>query len=158
GDIGRLSIGGAGGGARGAGPGRAGGGPGVAPTTASFGGPGGPPAPGAAAGAGGAGAPRAGGAGPGAGAPGARGARAGGGAPAQQPVVLSRNGRQFELTASTVRAGTEIKVATERPTVSLTLTELDPGSWVVFELPGFTTAAAGAQQDSLDALRKASAT
>ncbi len=57
-----------------------------------------------------------------------------------------------------MRAGTEIKVATERPSVSLTLTELDPGSWVIFELPGFTTAASGAEQGSLDALRKASDT
>ena len=62
------------------------------------------------------------------------------------------------MTATTVRAGTEIKVATERPSVSLALTELDPGSWVIFELPGFTTAASGAQQSSLDALRKASDT
>ena len=62
------------------------------------------------------------------------------------------------MTATTIRAGTEIKVATERPSVALTLTELDPGSWVIFELPGFTTAASGAQQTSLDALRKASAT
>jgi hypothetical protein len=57
-----------------------------------------------------------------------------------------------------VRAGTEIKVTTERPTVSLSLTELDKGSWVIFDLPGFTTAASGAPQDSLDALRKASDT
>ena len=49
-------------------------------------------------------------------------------------------------------------MTTERPTVSLSLTELDAGSWVIFELPGFTTAASGAPQDSLDALRKASAT
>ena len=49
-------------------------------------------------------------------------------------------------------------MATERPSVSLTLTELDRGSWVIFELPGFTTAASGTPQDSLDALRKASAT
>jgi len=42
--------------------------------------------------------------------------------------------------------------------VNLNLTELDSGSWVVFELPGFTTAASGAPQDSLDALRKASET
>ena len=49
-------------------------------------------------------------------------------------------------------------MTTERPSVNLTLTELDPGSWVIFELPGFTTAAAGAPQSSLDALRKASAT
>ena len=57
-----------------------------------------------------------------------------------------------------MRAGTEIKVTTERPSVSLTLTELDPDSWVIFELPGFTTAASGTSQDSLDALRNASAT
>jgi cell migration-inducing and hyaluronan-binding protein len=35
---------------------------------------------------------------------------------------------------------------------------MDAGSWVIFQLPGFTTAASGAPQDSLDALRKASAT
>ena len=49
-------------------------------------------------------------------------------------------------------------VTTERPSVSLTVTELDKGSWVIFQLPGFTTAASGAPQDSLDALRKASDT
>jgi cell migration-inducing and hyaluronan-binding protein len=42
--------------------------------------------------------------------------------------------------------------------VSLGLTELDRDSWVIFELPGFTTAASGTPQDSLDALRKASDT
>ena len=79
--------------------------------------------------------------------------------PAQPPVVLSRNGKEYTVTAGTnVRAGTEIKVTTERPSVSLTLTELDSGSWVIFELPGFTTAASGTPQDSLDALRKASDT
>ena len=64
----------------------------------------------------------------------------------------------YNVTGTNVRAGTEIKVTTERPTVSLSLTELDAGSWVIFELPGFSTAASGAPQDSLDALRKASAT
>jgi cell migration-inducing and hyaluronan-binding protein len=49
-------------------------------------------------------------------------------------------------------------VTTERPSVSLTLNELDRGSWVIFELPGFTTAASGTPQDSLDALRTASVT
>jgi cell migration-inducing and hyaluronan-binding protein len=34
--------------------------------------------------------------------------------------------------------------------------ELDAGSWVMFKLPGFTTAAAGTEQDSLHALRDAS--
>jgi len=57
-----------------------------------------------------------------------------------------------------VRAGTEIKVTTERPSVALRLSEMDKGSWVIFELPGFTTAASGAPEDSLDALRKANAT
>ena len=49
-------------------------------------------------------------------------------------------------------------MTTERPSVSLSLTELDKGSWVIFQLPGFTTAASGTQQNSLDALRKASDT
>ena len=42
--------------------------------------------------------------------------------------------------------------------MALTLTELDRDSWVIVELPGFTTAASGAPQSSLDALRQASAT
>ena len=62
------------------------------------------------------------------------------------------------MTSGSVRAGTEIKVATERPNLSLSVTELDRGSWVIFELPGFTTAASGTPQDSLDALRQASDT
>ena len=38
-------------------------------------------------------------------------------------------------------------------------TEMDKGSWVIFELPGFTTAAIGVRSwDSLDAVRKASDT
>ncbi len=49
-------------------------------------------------------------------------------------------------------------MTTERPNLALTLTEMDAGSWVIFELPGFTTAAAGAEQRSLDALRTASDT
>jgi len=68
-------------------------------------------------------------------------------------------GREYTVTGATnVRAGTEIKVTTERPSVNLSLTELDAGSWVIFELPGFTTAASGTAQNSLDALRQASAT
>jgi cell migration-inducing and hyaluronan-binding protein len=80
-------------------------------------------------------------------------------APAGPPVVLSRNGKDFPVAGETnVRAGTEIKVTTERPTLSLSVKELDGGSWVIFELPGFTAAASGAEQSSLDALRKASVT
>jgi cell migration-inducing and hyaluronan-binding protein len=140
GDIGRLSLDGAGLGpgapARGgaAGPGAVAGGPGAAPAGARAGGP--------ITAAGRGGAP----------------ARGAGGAPAQPPVVLSRNGREYSFTSGNVRAGTEIKVATERRSLSLTLMEMDAGSWVIFELPGFTTAASGAPQGSLDALRKASNT
>jgi cell migration-inducing and hyaluronan-binding protein len=83
----------------------------------------------------------------------------GGRGSAQPPVVLSRNGKDYSVTGQTnVRAGTEIKVTTERPSLSLSVTELDKGSAVIFELPGFTTAASGTQENSLDALRKASAT
>src|SRR5688572_13578185 len=169
GDVGRLSF--AGGGGRGGGGGRAAG-PGR-------GGPGAPAGPGAGAGRGAPGAPGAPGAagaaaGPGQGAPagpgaavgrggpgGAPGGRAGGAAaaaPPQPPVVLSRNGKEYNVTSGNVRAGTEIKVTTERPSVNLSVTELDRGSWVIFELPGFTSAASGAPQDSLDALRQAGAT
>jgi cell migration-inducing and hyaluronan-binding protein len=57
-----------------------------------------------------------------------------------------------------VRAGTEIRVKTERPEVAISLSEMAKDSWVVFELPGFTKAASGKQQESLDALRKATET
>src|SRR5262249_41012962 len=66
------------------------------------------------------------------------------GEPAQAVAVLSLNGKDFPVTGATnVRAGTEYKVTTERPSLSLSVTELDAGSWVMFELPGFTTAASG---------------
>src|SRR6185437_654615 len=85
--------------------------------------------------------------------------RGGPGGPPQPPVVLSRDGKEFTLAGETnIRAGTEIKVSTERPSVALRLSELDKGSWLIFELPGFKTAASGTPEDSLDALRKASAT
>jgi cell migration-inducing and hyaluronan-binding protein len=161
GDIGRLSFGGPGGapigggrgagpaGAGGAGPGAAGAGPGLGGAAAAPGGaaPGALGAPGAAAGPGG---PAFGGAGP--------GGFGGGRPPAQPPVVVSRNGRELTFNSGTIRAGIEMKVTTERPSLNLTLSELDAGSWVIFELPGFTTAASGTQQSSLDALRKASDT
>ena len=168
GDVGRMNVGGGGGavgfGGFGGGGGPRAGGPGAGPARA------GAPGPGAAGP--GAGAPRAGGAGPGAGAPGGGAAAPvafaiapGGGrirgtaAPSGPPVVLSRNGKEFTATGATnVRAGTEYKVTTERPSLSLSVTELDAGSWVMFELPGFTTAASGTEQDSLDALRKANTT
>ena len=139
GDVGRLDFGALGGGVpvipgvpRGGGGGGFGGAPGAGPARGAAARPGGPGAP---------------------------AYRPGGpGGPPEPPVVLSRNGKEYNLTRTNIRAGTEIKVTTERPTVSLSLTELDRGSWVILELPGFTTAASGAPQDSLDALRKASGT
>jgi cell migration-inducing and hyaluronan-binding protein len=178
GDVGIMNIGaggGGGGGGRGAGPGA--GARGAAPGGAPAGGGargaapaipvavaqgGAAPAPGAAAGGRG-GAPGA--------APAAAGGRGGGGGggvgartgrigdPPQPVAVLSFNGKEFPVGGATnVRAGTEFKVTTERPALSLSVSELNAGSWVIFELPGFTTAASGTAQDSLDALRKATAT
>ena len=42
--------------------------------------------------------------------------------------------------------------------MSVSVSELDAGSWVIFELPGFTSATTGMPQDSLDALRNATST
>jgi cell migration-inducing and hyaluronan-binding protein len=78
----------------------------------------------------------------------------------EKPIALVRNGKDFKITGnqSTVRAGTEIRVRTERPEVSLSLSEMNKDSWVLFELPGFTRAASGTEQASMDALRKAKET
>lgn len=82
-----------------------------------------------------------------------------GGGPIADPVMLSRNGRRFEYTGqTTIRSGAEVRVETGKKDLSLALTEMDDGSWVIFELPGFTTTAAGAQQSSLAALRDAAET
>jgi cell migration-inducing and hyaluronan-binding protein len=80
--------------------------------------------------------------------------------PPQAPIALVRNGKEFKVSGdqSTVRAGTEIQVRTERPEVTLSLAEMDQGSWVMFELPGFTDAASGTRQRSMDALRQANET
>jgi cell migration-inducing and hyaluronan-binding protein len=70
--------------------------------------------------------------------------------------MLSRNGRRWEYTGNTtIRSGAEVRVETARDSLSLSLAEMDNGSSVIFELPGFTTAASGAQQSSLAALRDA---
>ena len=95
---------------------------------------------------------------PGSGPGAAPGRGAGFGGPPQTPVVLSRNGKEYTLTRTNVRAGTEIKVTTEGRSLDINLSELNKGSWVIFQLPGFTTAGSGQQQNSLDALRKAGET
>ena len=78
----------------------------------------------------------------------------------QAPISLLRDGREFRVSGdqSTVRAGTEIEVRTERERVTLSLAEMDEGSWVMFKMPGFTNAASGTERGSLDALRAANET
>ena len=107
--------------------------------------------PGAAKGApGGAGAAKGGPGGPGA----AKGAAPGRGAP--NPIVLSRNGRKLNFTGDlTVLAGTEVRAESEAPTLTIRVNEMDPGSWMIVELPGYNNAASGAAVSSLDALRGA---
>jgi cell migration-inducing and hyaluronan-binding protein len=171
GDVGRMNVGGGGGAVGFGGGGRGGGARGGG---ARAGGPpaGGPPAGAARAGGPPAAAPGGGparGGAPGAGAPApppqtfaiapGGGRIRGNPAPQGPPVVVSRNGKEITANgALNVRAGTEYKVTTERPNLNLSVSELDAGSWVMFELPGFTTASAGTAVDSLDALRKATTT
>jgi len=99
-------------------------------------------------------------AGPGAakGGPGAaKGGAAPGGRGAANPITLVRGTRKLNLTgALTVLAGTEIRAESEAPTLNVQVSEMDPGSWMIVELPGFTTAASGTAVTSLDALRSAS--
>ena len=80
--------------------------------------------------------------------------------PPQAPISLLRNGREFKIFGdqSTVKAGTEIEVLTERDEVTLSLAEMDEGSWILFELPGFANAASGIQKGSMDALYAAEET
>ena len=75
------------------------------------------------------------------------------------PVVLSRKGKEISIPVGTnVRAGTEFKATTERPSMDLHLIELEKDAWVIVEIPGYTKAASGTPQNSLDALRKATET
>ncbi len=82
-----------------------------------------------------------------------------GSAPITDPIMLSRNGRRWEYTGqTTIRSGAEVRVETSRQALSLSLREMDDGSWVVFELPGFSTTAGGAEKSSLADLRAAGET
>lgn len=83
-------------------------------------------------------------------------------------ITLIRNGRVFTtgeggffgegIGNTTIRSGTEVRAETDSSSLNLSLSELDNGSWVIFELPGFATASTGTEQRSLDALRNASDT
>ncbi|MDT8398866.1 MAG: G8 domain-containing protein [Pseudomonadales bacterium] len=80
--------------------------------------------------------------------------------PITNPIILQRNGRRMEYVGgTTIGAGAEVRVETARDKLSMTLQEMDPGSYVIFELPEFTTVAdKGREQGSLDALKGASET
>jgi cell migration-inducing and hyaluronan-binding protein len=79
--------------------------------------------------------------------------------PISNPIMLQRDGRRFEYTGgSTIGAGAEVRVETARESLTLSLGQMDEGSFVIFEFPEFTTAADGIQQSSLDALKGASET
>ena len=79
--------------------------------------------------------------------------------PNPDPIMLSRDGKRFEYNdETTLPSGAEVRVETARKSLSLSLREMDKGSFAIFELPGFAAAAGGTQQDSLDALRAAKTT
>jgi hypothetical protein len=68
-------------------------------------------------------------------------------------------GRKLNLSGDiTVLAGTEIRPESEAPSLNVRVSEMEPGSWMTVELPGFTTAASGEAQTSLQALRSATST
>ncbi len=131
----------------------------VAVRPAGAGGPGG--------GGGGFGGGFGGGPGGGAGGPPGGGAGAASSAP---PIMLVRNGREFTFPVgfggggaaggeTTLRSGVDdLKVIAENESLNLTIRQMDRGAWVIFELPGYTSASAGTEQRSLDALRSANAT
>jgi hypothetical protein len=79
--------------------------------------------------------------------------------PPEIPVYLSRNGKTFVSEGETnVRAGSQYTVTTEAASVNIRVRELEAGNWVMFRLPGFTSAAGGSRTDSLEDLRKAGET
>ncbi len=79
--------------------------------------------------------------------------------PDTDPVVLSRDGKTFVYNGeTTVPSGAELRVETARKDLSLSLRQMNQGSFVILDLPGFATAASGTQQGSLAALRAAKST
>ena len=80
-----------------------------------------------------------------------------GGGAVEDPITLRRNGREFDYRGqTTIRSGAELKVETTRDSVPLRLSDMDDGSWILLEMPGFTTADTGTEQRSMAALRDAS--
>ena len=79
--------------------------------------------------------------------------------PIADPVILVRNGHRFEYNGeTTIGSGAEVQVNTGKDALTVHLREMEQGSFVIFELPGFASAGSGVQVDSLEALRAASQT
>jgi cell migration-inducing and hyaluronan-binding protein len=79
--------------------------------------------------------------------------------PNPDPVILNRKGKRFEYNGeTTIGSGAEVRVETARKDLSVSLREMDQGSFVILELPGFHNAAAGEAQTTLAALRDAKST
>ena len=79
--------------------------------------------------------------------------------PISDPVILVRDGRRFEYNGeTTIPSGAEVRVDTAKKSMSISLREMDQGSFVILRLPGFASSAEGTQQDSLAALRDAKST
>src|SRR5690606_2530237 len=79
--------------------------------------------------------------------------------PITEPIILQRNGKRLEyIGETTIGSGAELRVETSRDSLTLSLTEMDDGSWVILEFPGYATAVEGTQVSSLAELREASQT
>jgi hypothetical protein len=75
------------------------------------------------------------------------------------PTLITRDGKEVVTNGETnVRAGSEFTLKTDGDSVNIRVRELDPGSWVMFRVPGFAKSAAGDEAKSLDAVRSASKT
>jgi cell migration-inducing and hyaluronan-binding protein len=57
-----------------------------------------------------------------------------------------------------VGAGAELRVETSRESLQVSLNEMDTGSAVILEFPGYASATGGVEAASLDALRTATET
>jgi cell migration-inducing and hyaluronan-binding protein len=79
--------------------------------------------------------------------------------PISDPVILVRDGKRFEYNGeTTIPSGAELRVDTAKKSMSISLREMNQGSFVILRLPGFTSAAEGTRQESIAALRDAKST
>jgi len=79
--------------------------------------------------------------------------------PITNPIILQRDGKRYEYVGeTTIGAGAELRVETSREALTMSLTEMDNGSSVILELPGYAAATGAVQADSLEDLRAANQT